>query len=283
MSLASRAPSSEQEQEDVAAAAQLLLRTPAEIVVGEPAPSPLESPGRDAAAARHARKAKEQDDAAVKKKELCPGHQCWDPDKKYKGVPLTMRASIFLSFDDPAFSLASKIYSCLMMLLILLVTTCFVLESEATLPTGFLYHTDALESFQSIELVSVCIFTVEYILRLLTCPITKKRGTLRSVLGFLFSPFNIIDALACFPFWVTFIMEAVNPDMVSSGLGFIRVIRLVRIFRVFKIGKYSTGIQMFVGASACAPRAASHSGEQAHLGRAEANHGRHARLQRRRY
>ena len=32
------------------------------------------------------------------------------------------------------------------------------------------------------------------------------------------------------------------------NLGFVRVIRVVRVFRVFKFGRYSNGIQMFVGA-----------------------------------
>lgn len=34
----------------------------------------------------------------------------------------------------------------------------------------------------------------------------------------------------------------------AAGFGFVRAVRLVRITRVFKIGKYSVGIQMFLGA-----------------------------------
>jgi len=36
-------------------------------------------------------------------------------------------------------------------------------------------------------------------------------------------------------------------DSGVPNLGFLRVVRLVRIFRVFKFGKYSLGLQMFVG------------------------------------
>merc|ERR1719424_189922 len=132
-----------------------------------------------------------------------------------------------------------------MMMLILLVTICFVLESEATLPTGLLAATDALVVFENIEFVSVIIFSVEYVVRVLCCPIDKKSGIISSVRKFLLAPFNIVDALACIPFWVTYVMQILDPSSSQAGFGFIRAIRLVRVFRVFKIGKYSIGIQMF--------------------------------------
>eukprot|EP00964_Phaeocystis_antarctica_P036649 scaffold20935_cov69-Phaeocystis_antarctica.AAC.6 len=46
-----------------------------------------------------------------------------------------------------------------------------------------------------------------------------------------------------------FNQSAVGDDDGSGipNLGFLRVIRLVRIFRVFKFGRYSLGLQMFVG------------------------------------
>ena len=55
---------------------------------------------------------------------------------------------------------------------------------------------------------------------------------------------NIIDLLACLPFWITLIIQAVTKGEASGGLGFVRVIRLVRVFRVFKSGRYSLGIKV---------------------------------------
>jgi len=161
-----------------------------------------------------------------------------------KKQPMTTRMKIFEFFEDPEYSVAAKWYSAAMMFLIVLATTCFVLESEATVESGALHDTDALEVFQAIELVSVIIFTVEYAIRIACCP-CENRGLIR----FILTPGNVIDLLACVPFWITFAMEKISGHK-GSGLGFVRVIRLIRVFRVFKFGKYSAGIQMFTGAIA---------------------------------
>ena len=97
--------------------------------------------------------------------------------------------------------------------------------------------------FEAIELGSVVIFTVEYAIRLACQPCNLK------ILRFVAKPQNVVDLLACLPYWVTKAMSATNEGSSGKGgLGFIRVVRLVRVFRVFKFGKYSSGIQMFGGA-----------------------------------
>ena len=50
---------------------------------------------------------------------------------------------IFETFEDPSYSAFAKWYSIGMMFLIVLATTCFVLETEAMVETGSLYHTSA--------------------------------------------------------------------------------------------------------------------------------------------
>ena len=115
---------------------------------------------------------------------------------------------------------------------------------------GTLYDDDqsALRVFQQIELYSVIIFTVEYLLRLCCCP-CQNWGAVR----FVFNVQNIIDLLAILPFWITQIINE------TGGFGFLRVVRLVRVFRVFKFGKYSHGLAMMAGAitKSSQPRAAS--------------------------
>ena len=62
-------------------------------------------------------------------------------------------------------------------------------------------------------------------------------------------PMNNVDLVAFLPFWITLIVEGkLASEKSGSSFGFVRVIRLVRVFRVFKFGRYSVGIQMFVGA-----------------------------------
>ena len=208
------------------------------------------------------------------KKKLSPWFQ-WTGANTWRGRPMTMRMKIFETFEDPGYSNLAKIISIFMMLLILLVTVCYVLESEtlcfledgtrvsdpadltpaqqlqlanASLPSpcidqGLLWGTTAFSAFKDIEFVAVIIFTVEYVVRICSCP-CKNRG----LLWFVLDPNNLIDILAILPFWVIYVVRMINPDSDGAGFGFVRVIRLVRVFRVFRMGKYSVGIQLFSGA-----------------------------------
>jgi len=54
-------------------------------------------------------------------------------------------------------------------------------------------------------------------------------------------PMVVIDLLAILPYFITLLLE--NS---SVNLSFFRILRLFRVFRVFKLGKYSSGLRMFV-------------------------------------
>ena len=77
-----------------------------------------------------------------------------------------------------------------------------------------------------IEIITVGIFTVEYILRLIVAD--RK-------LGFIFSFYGLVDLIAILPFYFT------------SGIDLrsIRTIRMLRLFRAFKLVRYSKAIQRF--------------------------------------
>jgi voltage-gated potassium channel len=78
----------------------------------------------------------------------------------------------------------------------------------------------------AIELITVLIFTAEYLLRLL---LTDRK------LKFVFSFFGIVDLLAILPFYI-----AAGIDLRS-----IRAFRFLRLFRAFKIVRYSKAIRRF--------------------------------------
>lgn len=77
-----------------------------------------------------------------------------------------------------------------------------------------------------VEIVTVSIFTMEYILRVFLAK--PKRG-------FIFSFFGIVDLLSILPFYV------------STGLDLrsVRAFRLLRLFRALKLVRYSKAIQRF--------------------------------------
>jgi voltage-gated potassium channel len=77
-----------------------------------------------------------------------------------------------------------------------------------------------------VEVVTVLVFTAEYLLRLL---LTDRK------LKFAFSFFGMIDLLAVLPFYL------------AMGLDFrsVRILRFLRLFRAFKMVRYSKAIRRF--------------------------------------
>lgn len=77
-----------------------------------------------------------------------------------------------------------------------------------------------------IEIISVAIFSVEYILRVYVAD---------NKLSFIFSFYGLIDLLAILPFYI-----ARGIDLRS-----LRILRLFRLIRIFKLLRYSLAIQRF--------------------------------------
>jgi voltage-gated potassium channel len=77
-----------------------------------------------------------------------------------------------------------------------------------------------------IEIITVVIFTIEYLLRIIIADKPLK---------FIFSFFGLIDLLAILPFYI------------ASGIDLrsIRIVRLLRLFRMFKLFRYSKAISHF--------------------------------------
>jgi voltage-gated potassium channel len=87
------------------------------------------------------------------------------------------------------------------------------------------------------ELVSIGIFTVEYLMRIYISDITHpSKSRLASIFRFVVSPFGLIDLLAILPIYLPFIIKA--------DLRFLRIIRLIRFFRILKINRYNDTLQL---------------------------------------
>ena len=91
--------------------------------------------------------------------------------------------------------------------------------------------------FDVIEIVSVSVFTVEYLLRLWSSAEAAGDGESAGAarLRYATSPMAIIDLLAIAPFYLAF--------FVSMDLRFLRVLRLLRIF---KLTRYSSAMTMLL-------------------------------------
>ena len=128
---------------------------------------------------------------------------------------------------------ASQIFDWSIMALIALSIISIILESFASIYDK--YH----PVFQVFEIITVVVFTIEYLLRIWTADLLYPESK-HPRLKYVFSVMAIIDLLAILPFYVPFI---------SADLRFLRMMRLLRLFRllrVFKLGRYFEALQIIV-------------------------------------
>lgn len=86
------------------------------------------------------------------------------------------------------------------------------------------------------EVVSVAVFTVEYIARLWSCTIDPRfSGRILGRIRHAVRAMSIIDLLAILPFYLPF---------VGIDLRSLRVLRLLRILRVAKVGRYYSSLSL---------------------------------------
>lgn len=87
------------------------------------------------------------------------------------------------------------------------------------------------------EFVTVIIFTVEYILRLVTADFEKpgRRSFAAALVAFIFSLYGIIDLLSFLPYWLSLIFPA---SAIPTGVVAFRMLRVVRILRLFRVNRY---------------------------------------------
>jgi voltage-gated potassium channel len=86
------------------------------------------------------------------------------------------------------------------------------------------------------EIVSVAVFTAEYLARLWSCTTDPQfTGRIRGRVRLALRAMLIIDLLAILPFYLPFL---------GIDLRSLRVLRLLRIFRVAKIGRYYSSLNL---------------------------------------
>jgi voltage-gated potassium channel len=89
--------------------------------------------------------------------------------------------------------------------------------------------------FILIEVISVVIFTIEYLLRLYTCKEDPRYAKPAGCLKFGFSGLQLVDLLAILSFYL---------PLAFSSLEFFRIFRIFRIFRLIKLVRYSDSLQL---------------------------------------
>ena len=95
--------------------------------------------------------------------------------------------------------------------------------------------------FEACELVSVIIFTIEYLLRVWVSrehPDYDDYGPFKSRVLYMTRFFSVIDLLSIAPYWISCL------PFVDESPDFVTAIRVFRLVRLFKADKYINAFQM---------------------------------------
>ncbi len=118
------------------------------------------------------------------------------------------------------------------MILICLNVMAVILESFEPLRLRYRFE------LRLFEVLSIIVFTIEYLLRLWSCTVDPKYSA--PVIGrirFMFSLYSLVDLMAILPFYL--------PMLLPVDLRFLRAFRLFRLLRVLKFGRYTDSMRLF--------------------------------------
>jgi voltage-gated potassium channel len=114
---------------------------------------------------------------------------------------------------------------------ILIVTLVIVTVVTVILETVESIYNKYNDLFITIELFTISVFTIEYLLRVWSCTALEKyRHPIKGRLRYMFSVGSVVDLLAILPFYL--------PLILGMDLRFIMTLRLLRFLRLLKLGRY---------------------------------------------
>jgi voltage-gated potassium channel len=125
--------------------------------------------------------------------------------------------------------LPDRIIAIFLMALILLNVIAVILETVEELATSY------AALFYYLELLSVAVFTLEYLLRLWICTLNPKyQGSILGRLRYALTPMALVDLIAILPFYL--------PAVLPLDLRVVRTLRLFRLFRLLKLARYAESL-----------------------------------------
>ena len=128
-----------------------------------------------------------------------------------------------------------KIINIFIIVLIILNVSAVMLETVPTIETD----ASLKKFFRDFDLVSVIIFTIEYILRVWSSNHDPKYKGRFGRLRYMVSPAALIDLIAILPFYVVAALPFYAHTNVGYDFRLVRILRLLRFFRLFRLTAYT--------------------------------------------
>ena len=128
------------------------------------------------------------------------------------------------------FGQSKKSFSILQKILILLIIASSIIVIIETENDIYLENQDF---FDYSKYFFGVIFTIEYLLRVITCGYIKKYRGISGRISYIFSFWTLIDLLAILPLFISGVNETF----------LLRLFRLIRLFSVIRFGRYSTALK----------------------------------------
>lgn len=139
------------------------------------------------------------------------------------------REASLLTFQHSDWAKAGLLFERVVIVVILINVTAFALSTDEVL----MNRVPGLEmGVVLVELVTVGLFTAEYLLRLATCGVHDRFKGFTGLIRHMLSPFALVDLLSIAPFY----FDLVSPRDDLPAVQFVRVLRLLR---VLVTGEYS--------------------------------------------
>ena len=125
----------------------------------------------------------------------------------------------------------TRIFNNVMILIISLNIFAFILETEKNFYKNYKLY------FYWFEIISIGIFTIEYILRIYTCNVENKYKVKFGRMYYFFTPMALIDLLVIAPFFVSLFV---------ADSRILRLLRLLRILRLLEGFRYSKSLNKLI-------------------------------------
>lgn len=130
--------------------------------------------------------------------------------------------------DDDENDLASNIFDGIIITLI-------IINVIMTIADTFSLPESIQKIFNIVEVISVVIFTIEYIMRVWTSDLMYNNiSAFKARIKYIFSFMALIDLFSILPFYLPFI--------IPIDLRVLRMLRIIRLFRVFKVNRYTNAL-----------------------------------------